>query len=410
MNPITYAIPAFMVLILIEVIATVIRKKDYYRLNDAINSLSCGMISITLKLVTNLGMYVLIYNNLALFTFDAASLWVWLAVLVLQDFCYYWNHRIGHEVNIFWASHSVHHQSEEYNLTTALRQTSTSFFLSWIFYVPLALLGFPPEVFFTVSLLNLLYQFWVHTRHIPKLGWYEWIFVTPSNHRVHHAKNLKYLDKNYGGLFILWDRLFGTFMEEDENYEPIRYGTIKPLRNWNPITANLSPFADLMHDAIKTKSWKEKFALWFRHTGYRPADVAPPSEMPDIHAYEDYDPAVSKTVKIYSGIQFALLVLATTLFMGISHTTSYAFDALWASLMAINLMYIGKLLENHSLPRVEFQRIGLTVCTLLITHWQWQLVPVSVWLAAAFWIALSAIMVFIATARTSQAAAIKGEA
>ncbi len=155
---------------------------------------------------------------------------------VVYDFCYYWLHRLGHERNILWAAHSVHHQSEEYNLSTALRQTSTGFLLSWIFYLPLAVLGVPLAVFITVAALNLLYQFWVHTRHIPKLGWYEGFFVTPSNHRAHHAQNPLYMDRNYGGVFILWDRLFGTFQQEDDAEPPV-FGVTRPLASWNPLWA-----------------------------------------------------------------------------------------------------------------------------------------------------------------------------
>ena len=376
--------------------ATVIRKKDYYRLNDAINSLSCGVLNIVTKLIINLGLYTLIYNSLALTTLEASALWVWVAAVVLQDLCYYWSHRIGHEVNIFWASHSVHHQSEEYNLSTALRQTSTGFFLNWIFYVPMAILGFPPEVFLAVSLGNLLYQFWVHTRHIPKLGWYEWIFVTPSNHRVHHAKNLEYLDKNYGGIFILWDRLFKTFKEEDENYEPIRYGTIKPLRSWNPLWANLSPFADLFHDAWHTRSWKEKFALWFRHTGYRPADVAPPSEMPDIHAYENYDPFVGKGVKIYAGVQYALLLVATTALVGISHTTTYGFHALWACVLAMNLMIVGRQLEGQgNIVASEAFRFLIVGGALVVSESLWSVFSLWHWWFVAGWGLASVMGLFI---------------
>ncbi|WP_281647448.1 sterol desaturase family protein [Parendozoicomonas sp. Alg238-R29] len=364
-------------MILIEIIATMVRKKDYYRLNDGINSLSCGVLSIITKLVINLGLYTLIYNSFSVTTLPAEALWVWIVAVIFQDFLYYWNHRIGHEVNIFWASHSVHHQSEEYNLTTALRQTSTSFFLSWIFYVPMALLGFPPEVFLTVSLLNLLYQFWVHTRHIPKLGWYEWFFVTPSNHRVHHAKNREYLDKNYGGIFILWDRFFKTFKEEDDNYESIRYGTIKPLRSWNPVWANLSPFADLFRDARHTKSWKEKLTLWFRHTGYRPADVASPSDMPDIHAYVNYDPVVSTVVKIYAGFQYALLLIATTALIGVSHTTSYGFDVLWTCVLTFNVVAIGAVLEGRKSCQIA-ESIRFVVVALAVIFSASQLIPLWV--------------------------------
>ncbi|MBO9480707.1 sterol desaturase family protein [Salinisphaera sp. G21_0] len=387
MNPIVYAIPIFLLMILIEVIATIIRKKDYYRVNDAINSLSTGMLNVTTGVIFKLGIYTLIYNHAALLSLDSNALWVWVLGFVLQDFFYYWNHRKGHEINLLWAAHSVHHQSEEYNLTTALRQTSTGFLFSWVFYVPMAIVGIPPYVFLTVSLMNLLYQYWVHTRHIPKLGWFERLFVTPSNHRVHHAKNRKYLDKNYGGVFIIWDRLFGTFIEEDENYEPIRYGTLTPLRSWNPVWANLHLYTGMCRDAFNTKSWKDKLTLWFRRTGYRPADIASPMKMPDIHGYKNYNPDVSMGLKVYALIHFAMLVLATTVFLAISHNTPYGFNALWTFVLALNLIGIGWLLEKFTgLIVMEAIRFVFTGATIVVSNgiwidlmpdWTWQFVLVS---------------------------------
>ncbi|WP_066014523.1 sterol desaturase family protein [Endozoicomonas atrinae] len=387
MNPIVYAIPTFFLMIFIEIIVTIIRKKDYYRINDAINSLSTGMLNVTTGVIFKLGIYTLIYHYAALFSLDGNALWVWALGFVLQDFFYYWNHRKGHEINLLWAAHSVHHQSEEYNLTTALRQTSTGFLFSWVFYVPMAILGIPPHVFLTVSLINLLYQYWVHTRHIPKLGWFELFFVTPSNHRVHHAKNRKYLDKNYGGVFIIWDRLFGTFIEEDESYEPIRYGTLKPLRSWNPVWANLHLYTEMFRDAVKTKSWKDKLTLWFRRTGYRPADVSSPMKMPDIHVYENYNPKASQGLKVYSLTHFAILVMATTVLMAISHNTPYGFNVLWTIVLALNLIGIGWLLEKFTgLIVIEAIRFVLSGATIFVSNgiwigqipdWTWQFVIVS---------------------------------
>jgi alkylglycerol monooxygenase len=164
--------------------------------------------------------------------------WVWLSALLLYDFCYYWHHRLGHRCALFWAAHVVHHQSEDYNLSTALRQTGSGWLFGWVFYLPMALLGVPPLVFGTVALIDLLYQFWVHTQQIGRLGWFDRWFCSPSNHRVHHAVNDRYLDRNYGGILMVWDRLFGSFVEEDD-LEPIVYGTRKPLRSWNPLWANL---------------------------------------------------------------------------------------------------------------------------------------------------------------------------
>ena len=368
MDYIVYAIPVFLVLIAIEVIATRVRKKEYYQFSDAINSLSAGMISITSGIITKVvgvTIYSGIYGLTAWFELSESLLWVWLTGFIIYDLCYYWTHRMGHEINVLWAAHAVHHQSEEYNLTTALRQTSTGFLFGWLFYVPMAIGGIPPVVFFTVGLINLLYQFWVHTRHISTLGWVEWVFVTPSNHRVHHAKNRRYLDKNYGGVFIVWDRLFGTFEPEDKHYEPIRYGTLKPLRSWNPVWANLHIYSDLFKDSLATRRWKDKLTLWFRKTGYRPADVATPMTMPDIHAYENYQPAISRGVQWYSGLHFALLTIGTTGLMGSYHLMPFGFNLLWACVLALQLTMLGRLLEKPQhwvgLETVRFTTAGMAL-------------------------------------------------
>lgn len=248
MDLILLAVPFFFVLIAVELVADRVRGQRNFTLADSINSLSTGALSTSTGLLTKgvgLVTYALAYEHLALVRLPSEAWWVWLLAFILYDFCYYWLHRLGHERNVLWAAHSVHHQSEEYNLTTALRQTSSGFIFSWVFYLPLALLGVPPLVFITVASLNLLYQFWVHTRHIPKLGWLEWVLITPSNHRVHHAQNPAYLDRNYGGVFILWDRLFGTFKEEDPA-EPVVFGVTTPLASWNPLWANLQFYAQAL--------------------------------------------------------------------------------------------------------------------------------------------------------------------
>ena len=392
MDYIVYVIPVFFLLIGIEVAATLVRKKNYYRLNDAINSLSLGMLSVStgiLSRIVEVAIYSTIFSFTAFFELNAGDWWVWLFTWFFYDLCFYWAHRKSHEINILWAAHAIHHQSEEYNLTTALRQSSSKFLLSWIFYMPLAIVGVPPVVFFTVALVNLLYQFWVHSRHIPKLGWYELFFVTPSNHRVHHAKNKKYLDKNYGGVFIIWDRIFGTFVEEqsEEEYEPIRYGTLKPLRSWNPVWANFQIYQGLWEDATATKSWREKLTLWFRKTGYRPADVASPMKFPDIHGYENYDPEVKSGLKWYSGVQFSLLIIATTSLMAIYHLTPQWFDVLWVSVLAINLLITGWTLEKpQKVMKLELTRFAITLSALALTS---LMMPV----ASLFWIVASAVSI-----------------
>ncbi len=364
MNYVLYAIPFFFLLIALELGADYWRGVRTYRLADAINSLSAGVLSQALGLLTKaLGIlvYAVAFEQLALFQLDANALWVWLLAFVFYDFCYYWNHRIGHERNVFWASHVVHHQSEEYNLSTALRQTSTGFLLSWIFYLPMAIAGVPPLVFLTVAALNLLYQFWVHTRHIPKLGWFEWVFVSPSNHRVHHAQNPVYMDRNYGGVFIIWDRLFGTFQEELDE-EPVIFGVTTPLASWNPLWANVQFYVQLWRDAVRAGSWWDKLRIWFMPTGWRPADVAAqyPLAKPDLASFRKFEVPLGRGRQCYAALQFAVYVLGTTgLLMQAPHA-SYAALMIGCGWVAYGLYAIGMWLENRpSATALEWLRLLL---------------------------------------------------
>ena len=250
MNFIPYAIPVFLLLIVIELFWGWWKGNNTYRANDSINSLSLGLLSTVTKFVfLNIGLLVFsgIEENYAIWAFNSSSLGHWLLAILLYDFLYYWFHRVSHERQFFWGSHVVHHQSEDYNLSTALRQTSTSFFTTWVFFIPCFFLGMPISMYVSIASAHLIYQFWVHTQHISTLGFLEWFMVTPSNHRVHHAQNPDYIDKNYGGLLIIWDRLFGTFQKEHRE-QPAIYGIRVPLASWNPIWANLHIFINMAMD------------------------------------------------------------------------------------------------------------------------------------------------------------------
>lgn len=274
MNLILYAIPIFMVLLLAELIVDLRRKTGYYRLNDAVASLSTGMLSQTMGFATRfLGFlaYATLWTLLPHGELTMTPL-LWVVVFVLYDFCYYWSHRCQHTINVLWGIHVVHHQSEEYNLTTALRQPFNGFLIGAVFYLPLLFIGFAPEVVVTVGSLNLIYQYWVHTRFINTLGWMEKVFVTPMNHRVHHAINDAYIDRNFGGVFILWDRMLGTYQQELAD-EPCVYGVRKPLQSWNPFFANMHVHWQLIKDCWHARRWRDKLRIWFMPTGWRPADV-----------------------------------------------------------------------------------------------------------------------------------------
>ena len=272
---ILYSIPVFGVLMLCEFLYGMHKQKNTYRLNDTLCSLTLGVLS-RFPSVLNLGINSLVYSTILRYLkpnlLPLDSWTTWLLAFLLYDFCYYWQHRLSHERTLLWASHVVHHQSEDYNLGTALRQTSTSFLFAWIFYIPMFLVGVPFDVFVTIAAANLVYQFWVHTEHIGKLGFLEKFLVTPSNHRVHHACNKRYIDANYGGVFILWDRIFGTFVDETVLEKPI-YGTLKPLRSWNPLWANMELYHQMVSDAWQTERLKDKLRVWGSRTGWRPKDV-----------------------------------------------------------------------------------------------------------------------------------------
>ncbi len=351
MNYVLYAVPFFFLLIGLELLADRWRGVSTYRLADSINSLSTGVLSTTSGLLTKgLGLltYSFAWQHWGLLELSAQSLWVWLFAFVCYDFCYYWNHRLGHERNVLWAAHSVHHQSEDYNLSTALRQTSSGFIFGWIFYLPMALLGVPPLLFLSVAALNLLYQFWVHTRHVPKLGGFEWIFITPSNHRVHHAQNAVYMDRNYGGVFIVWDRLFATFQEELDA-EPVIFGVTTPLASWNPLWANLQFYVQLWRDAVRAESRWDKLRIWFMRTGWRPADVAAkyPMSKLDLAQFAKFEVPLSGVQKLYAALQFVLYVCAGSCLLALGGSQTLPVLLLGWTWMAFGLYVLGVWLENR---------------------------------------------------------------
>jgi len=342
---IVLATPVFFLLIGIEFLVGWKRGNNTYRLNDAMNSIGLGVLSQVTGVFSKLfavGIYTMVFEHAALWQLSEKSLWVWLAGLVAYDFFYYWLHRAGHTVALFWAAHVVHHQSEDYNLSTALRQTSSGWVAGWLFYLPMAVAGIPPVVFATVALIDLLYQYWVHTQQIGKLGWFDRWFCAPSNHRVHHAVNDKYLDKNYGGIFIVWDRLFGSFIEEDDR-EKIVYGTRGPLRSWNPVWANLHNYADMARDSWHARNWLDKLRVWFKHPGWRPADVAArfPKEPFDIARVSLYDPPMSKGAAWAAAALFLVVLNATTAFLWNAHLMTLGQQLACAAAIMAGLWGVG---------------------------------------------------------------------
>jgi sterol desaturase/sphingolipid hydroxylase (fatty acid hydroxylase superfamily) len=349
---IVLATPVFFALIAIEMIVARRRGAAAYAWADTLNSIGLGMLSQLAGIFTkllNFGIYVWVFERAALFELSPRSPWVWIGALFAYDLLYYWLHRAGHEVALFWAAHVVHHQSEEYNLSTALRQTGSGWLVGWLFYLPMALAGVPPLVFAVVALIDLLYQFWVHTRLVGRLGWFDRWFCAPSNHRVHHAVNDVYLDRNYGGIFVIWDRLFGTFQPELDEV-PCVYGTRSPLRSWNPLWANLEVYAALAQDSRRAGRLADKLRVWLKPPGWRPADVAERFPKPPfaLGAIPRYAPAMDGAQRWGALALFVAAISATLLVLWNAHRLEpLALAGASAGVLAM-LWLMGWVCERHA--------------------------------------------------------------
>ena len=306
-----YAMFFFMATMLIEWVASKVLKVKVYNTPDTISSISSGMTN-NIKSILNLSVVIISYQwmfeHFAIFQISS-SWWVYVLAFLGIDFANYWTHRWNHEFNILWNRHIIHHSSEEYNLACALRQTISSVFQIYFFlYIPLAIIGIPPKVITILLPLHLFAQFWYHTKLIKNMGFIEKIIVTPSHHRVHHAINDIYIDKNYSNIFIFWDFMFGTFQKELESETPV-YGVLKPARTWNPIYINFMHLIQLFKDAIRARNWKDKFKIWFMPTGWRPKDVEklyPLDIISNPHEYKKYQTKKDSFLNIWSCLQLTI--------------------------------------------------------------------------------------------------------
>ena len=362
LNPTVIAIPIYFLLIGIELIVHRIQATKSYRLNDAITNINCGVTSqVTgafLKVFT-VGFYTFMYEQFR-FTTVENSILTWIIAFIAYDFCYYWAHRMSHQVNLFWGGHSVHHQSEEYNLSVALRQSSTQTIWTFLFYTPMALAGIDPLVMLSVSGFNLLYQFWIHTESINKLPkWFEAIFNTPSHHRVHHARNPKYIDKNHAGTFIIWDRIFGTFKEEEERPT---YGITKNLNSWNPVWANVAHYNDMLADIKQIPKWSDKLKYVFQKPGWLPESLGGYRAPYDIDkkTYKKFDLHAIKAVNTYVFVQYIVLLVGTAFFL--FNLAKFDDDLLQKTILALMIIVatvtFGGLFENKRWSRpLEYLRL-----------------------------------------------------
>ncbi|MEN7547869.1 sterol desaturase family protein [Rapidithrix thailandica] len=347
LNPVILSIPVYFILIGFELIVTFLRKTDYYHLPDAMTNISCGIgdqvIGIFAKVVT-LGVYQYIFEHFRLF--DIPNNWLWFAVLfVAVDFIYYWVHRLSHEVNFLWAGHVVHHQSEDYNFSVALRQSWFHKFFTFAFYLPLAFIGFDTLSFLAANGFNLLYQFWIHTELIGKMGAFEKVMNTPSHHRVHHGRNPEYIDKNHAGVFIIWDRIFGTFQEEKE--KPV-YGVTTPLNSWNPLWANVIHWKSMWQQAYSFPTWKDRWKLFFKPPGWQPDYLGGPLQVPEVErlSVEKFTSFTPLQLNLYLVFQY-VLVLAGTAFFLFGHESMTVLDkSLGALLIGWAVIHCGLLFER----------------------------------------------------------------
>jgi len=349
MNPILFAIPVFMAFVGLEAWLAWRRGLKVYRLHDALTSINIGAMSETIRALLKLlsvAVYALVVERVGAFSWDLKSPWVWVLAFFMYDFFYYWAHRSGHEVNLLWAAHVVHHSSEDYNLSTALRQSSTNQVFYWLFYLPMAIVGIPVTVFVIIALISVVYQFWSHTQLVGKLGWADRVFVTPSNHRVHHGRNDYCLDKNYGGTLIIWDRLFGTHVAERDD-EPVVYGTLVPLQSWNPLWGNLKNYVNIWRQVRSTSGWSNKLMRVFAPPGWGSADAPAPS-MPPAASFSRFDTPALKWQQVYGllasaavfGLLIHLLIAAPSL--------SVPQRAAYAALLVIHAVGMAWVFEGKS--------------------------------------------------------------
>ena len=362
------SIPGFFLLIGVEVLINYLQEKDYYKLNDALTSISCGIGSELFGIFSKTALffgYLYIYENLKIYDMPD-TIWSWVILFFGVDFFYYWFHRKSHEVNFIWAAHIVHHQSEEYNLSTALRQAWFQSSFSWVFYLPLAFVGFSPYAFLVVKGINLVYQFWIHTKLIGKMGFLELFMNTPSHHRVHHGKNPKYLDKNYAAVFIIWDRMFGTYMKEEE--EPV-FGITNTYKSWNPVWTNFHYWGELWEISKNSTRLVDKIKVFLKPPGWRPAELGGFKGAPEVdkETYEKYDVAVSNSLAAYSFIQFIPALGLAAVFLFLEKEFSAVQQMAITSLVIFSLLSSGAIFEKAKWITIgEYVRLLAIPCAALL--------------------------------------------
>jgi alkylglycerol monooxygenase len=366
-NLIALAIPFFLLLIGVELWVAWRRGRAVYRVQDALADLGCGIGQQVVLVFAGAGLlaaYQWLYAHHRLVTFREGSAVPWVVAMVVVDFAYYWWHRLSHEVNFLWAAHAVHHQSEDYNLAVALRQSILTSFTSVPFYYPLALAGVPTVVYATAAAVSTLYQFWIHTELVGKLGWWERVINTPSHHRVHHAVNPRYLDRNYGAILIVWDRLFGTFAEERE--APV-FGTTKPLGSFNSLWAQAQTWFEIAAKGRPLRRRRDRARLWLASPAWDPAGGALPGEA-ELRLRPKYGAQIPPGLQAYGVVQYAPVVAATFLMLLWQDAAQRTALAAAAALVFWTLLSVGALMDGRrwAVP-VELARLAaLAACAVAV--------------------------------------------
>jgi|TARA_E500000178_G_scaffold173202_1_gene172427 alkylglycerol monooxygenase len=369
-NILLITIPIFLVLIIVEISYGVWKNDLRHSYMDTISSLSSGFSNLMVDIL-GLGIiifsYPFFYERLKVVELEESILLYFIA-FVCVDFASYCHHRLKHSINIFWNMHVIHHSSEEFNLACALRQSITNNLgIGILFLVPAALLGVPPKMISILGPLHLFGQFWYHTRHIGKLGWLEYILVTPSQHRVHHAINKEYIDKNLAAIFCIWDRAFGTFQEELDDV-PCVYGTLKPVRTWNPILINFQHLWYLIQDAWHTNSLIDKFKIWFMPTGWRPKDMVkkiPRNKVENVFDQEKYKFEYSFFHKVFVGFHFLTLNIVLYIFLTSYANLSFADKTGYFLLIFSTIFSFSSVMDGYKWSiNFEFLRIFLGILVL----------------------------------------------
>lgn len=360
------AMPVFLVVVLAEKLFGHLKGNDTVPWMDALSSSYSG-ITLVVRTLFGLGIsivsYAFMYEHLAVVHIETT--WLAYAVtFIVLDFEFYWGHRLHHQINFLWNKHSIHHNSQEYNLATSIRQPFLGF-VNFLFFLalPAAILGLSPMVVAFVFPIHKFSQVWYHTRQIGKLGFLEYIIVTPSQHRVHHALNPIYLDKNYSAIFNIWDRMFGTFQEELES-EPVVYGITRPSQTYNPVTINFEHLILLIKDAWRADKWMDKLTIWVRPTGWRPEgfeEKYPIKKINDHYNFEKFNPPYTTGLIVWSTIQFLILflimiyVLHNISFVGLAGVLALAVFVFVQTFSATELM-------NRNKRAPLFSLISTVVC------------------------------------------------